>query len=139
MVRETSPLPVLLADRYLPGSGLIQILVLSIYACIIGHKLLNADKTAPIRSTIWSLFSVVFFAQLFLGLAGMQSMLMTGELHVPVPALILTCTLCGDCVGQCPNGLISYRFPGMNSEQARTAFIVVMVSIHTLFLGVARI
>ncbi len=305
-VRETSPLPVLLADRYMPGSGLLQILVLSIYACIVGHKLLNAAQTAPIRSTIWTLFSVVFFAQLFLGMAGMQFMLMTGEVHAPVPALILagpvyrghglfmpilysitvllvgpawcsylcyigawddiasrwntnkphpipkwathtlrallamfivgtawllrisnaplpvaiglalgfgfagvgiivfvstwmgrmfhcsvvcpiglisnlvgrispwqiridqgctqcsrcsracrysaleendlnqgrpglTCTLCGDCVAQCPNGLIGYRFPGLNPEQARTAFIVLIVSIHTLFLGVARI
>jgi hypothetical protein len=37
----------------------------------------------------WTFFSVVFFAQLVLGLAGMPSMLMTGELHAPVPALIL--------------------------------------------------
>jgi ferredoxin len=51
----------------------------------------------------------------------------------------LTCTLCGDCIGQCPNGLIGYRFPGMRPEQARTAFIILIVSIHTLFLGVARI
>ena len=51
----------------------------------------------------------------------------------------LTCTLCGDCIGQCPNGLISYRFPGLSPEQARTTFLVLVVSIHTLFLGVARI
>jgi polyferredoxin len=51
----------------------------------------------------------------------------------------LTCTLCGDCIGQCPNGLISYRFPGLSPEQARTVFLVLVVSIHTLFLGVARI
>jgi polyferredoxin len=306
LVRETSPLPVLLADRYLPGSGVLQILVLGIYACFIGHKLLNAAQTGPIRSKIWAFFSVVFFAQLLLGLSGMPSMLMTGELHAPVPALILagpvyrghglfmpilyaitvllvgpawcsylcyigawddiasrwnsknprpvpkwathilramlamlivgsawllrlsnaplpvavglalgfgltgvgtmicvstwmgrmfhctvicpiglisnlvgrispwqvrigqgctlcsrcsracrygaleendlnqgrpglTCTLCGDCIGQCPNGLIGYRFSGMRPEQARTAFIILIVSIHTLFLGVARI
>jgi polyferredoxin len=51
----------------------------------------------------------------------------------------LPCTLCGDCVGQCPNGLIGYRFPGLNPKQARIAFIILIVSIHTLFLGVARI
>ena len=89
LVRETSPLPVLLADRYLPGSGMLQILVLGIYACFVGHKLLNAAQTGPIRSKIWAFFSVVFFAQILLGLAGMPSMLMTGELHAPVPALIL--------------------------------------------------
>jgi polyferredoxin len=306
LARQTSPLPVLLADRWLPGTGLLQIMVLGIYACIIGHVLLRSPHIGPIRSRIWSLFSVLFFAQLGLGLAGMETMLMTGELHLPVPALIvagpvyrgeglfmpilytatillvgpawcswlcyigawdgwaagrkkgarhpvpkwathilrpailllivgtalllrkynapvglafglalgfglagvgvmvflssrtgymihctvfcpiglisnlagrinpwrlridaectrcrlcsrtcrysalerqdlengrpgLTCTLCGDCVGQCPQGLIGYRFPGLNSKQARISFIILIISIHTLFLGVARI
>jgi len=306
LARQATPLPVLLADRWLLGAGLLQILVLGVYACFIGHILLTAEHTGRIRSRIWLLFSVVFFAQLGLGLVGMETMLMTGELHLPVPALIvagpvyrgeglfmpilytatillvgpawcswlcyigawddwaagrkkgarhpvpkwathilrpailllivgtalllrkynapvglafglalglglagvgimiflssrtgymihctvfcpiglisnlagrinpwrlridaectrcglcsrtcrysalerqdlengrpgLPCTLCGDCVGQCPNGFISYRFPGLNPKQARIAFIIMIVSIHTLFLGVARI
>ncbi|MDZ7761529.1 MAG: hypothetical protein U5L00_14905 [Desulfovermiculus sp.] len=72
LVRETSPLPILLADRYLPGSGMLQILVLGIYACFVGYKLLNAAQTAPIRSRIWALFSVVVIVSihtLFLGVA----------------------------------------------------------------------
>ena len=306
LVREASPIPVLLADRYLPGGGVLQIPAMGAYACIIGYKLLHAANSAQIRSRIWAFFSLVFFVQLALGLAGMEAMLMTGDLHAPVPALILagpvyrghglfmpilyavtvllvgpawcsylcyigawddlaarrrksdfrpvptwathvlrtaillgivatalglrwsnaplglavglalcfgmagvgvmglistrtghmvhctvicpiglisnlagrispwqlridpgcsecglcsracrysalsphdlrkgkpglTCTLCGDCVGRCPNGLIGYRFPGLSSEQARAAFVVLIVSMHTLFLGVARI
>ena len=72
LVRETSPLPVLLANRYLPGSGMLQILVLSIYACFVGHKLLNTAQTARIRSRIWTFFSVVMIVSLhtlFLGVA----------------------------------------------------------------------
>ncbi len=35
------------------------------------------------------MFSLVFFAQLFIGLAGLEKMLMTGKLHLPVPAMII--------------------------------------------------
>jgi polyferredoxin len=306
LARQASPIPVLLADRWLPGAGLLQILILGVYACFIGHILLPAAHTGRIRSRIWLLFSVVFFAQLGLGLAGMETMLMTGELHLPVPALIvagpvyrgeglfmpilytatillvgpawcswlcyigawddqaararfvprknvpiwashlvrpfllaavvgtafvlrsleapaalaaglaigfvligvvamitlsrhlgqmvhctvicpiglisnligmispwklrihqgcnkcgscarvcrysalkpknlklgkpgLTCTLCGDCVPQCPYNMIEYRFPGLSSSQARTIFLVLVVSFHTVFLGLARV
>ena len=304
--RQASPLPVILADRYLSGSGFAEILVLAMYAAFVAHIILKSQKTARIRSGIWALFSLVFFVQLVLGLAGLERMLMTGDLHLPVPALILagpiyrghglfmpilygatvllvgpawcsflcyigswddkasrvrsapprpvplwathvlrpllllaivgtalvlrsqgaplylavglalsfglvgvavmvtqsrrtgqmvhctvvcpiglisnligrispwqirvaqgctmcgsctracrysalkpadlergrpglTCTLCGDCVHQCPHSLIGYRFPGLSSSQARTAFLVLVVSIHAVFLGVARI
>ena len=306
LARQFSPLQVLLADRYLPGSGVLQIPILGLYACVLGYKLLQARHIGTIRSKLWGFFSFVFFAQLLLGLAGMQDMLMTGELHLPIPALILagplyrgeglfmpilygvtillvgpawcsylcyigawdnslaawrkrksrpvpkwathvlrsmllllivivalllrsykapvgpalglalgfglagvavmvfisrwrgqmvhctvfcpiglisnligrispwqlridsgcskcgkcsracpysalkaedlekgkpglTCTLCGDCVGHCAQGLIRYRFPGLSPEQAKSAFIVLVVSIHTVFLGLARI
>jgi len=87
--RQASPLPVLLADRYLPGSGFAEILVLAVYASCVVRIILKAPRTARIRSRIWALFSLVFFGQLVLGLAGMERMLMTGDLHLPVPALIL--------------------------------------------------
>ncbi len=51
--------------------------------------MLVSDKTSLIRSRIWGFFSLIFFAQLILGLAGIQEMLMTGKLHLPVPALIV--------------------------------------------------
>ena len=306
LARQFSPLDILLADRYLQGNGLLQIPVMGLYACVLGYKLLQARQTAAIRSKIWGFFTIVFFGQLLLGLAGMQEMLMTGDLHLPVPALILagplyrgeglfmpvlygitivvvgpawcsylcyigvwdnslaglnkgkpkqvpkwathvlrslllllivisalilgsynapaglapglalgfglagvslmvfasrrrgqmvhctvfcpiglisnligrispwqlridpgcskcgkcsrncpysalkeedldrgrpglTCTLCGDCVGHCKQGLIRYRFPGLSSEQAKTVFTILIVSIHTVFLAVARI
>jgi polyferredoxin len=51
----------------------------------------------------------------------------------------LTCTLCGDCVGRCQDGWIGYRFPGISPTTARTAFVVLVVTLHAAFLGVARI
>jgi polyferredoxin len=51
----------------------------------------------------------------------------------------LGCTLCGDCIAACPHGHLHYRFPGLSEETARSAFIVVIVALHAVFLGVARL
>ena len=37
---------------------------------------------------MWLIFSIIFFTQLILGVAGVDKLLMTGKLHLPVPALI---------------------------------------------------
>jgi ferredoxin len=50
-----------------------------------------------------------------------------------------TCSLCGDCLGSCPHGLLQYHFPSLSSGTARTAFLTVVISLHALFLGVARL
>ncbi len=81
--------PFLLAERFLPGAGWVEILVLSVYAAWAAEKLHSAKRSALWRARIWTFFSAVFFAQLALGLAGFERFLMTGELHLPVPALIL--------------------------------------------------
>ena len=90
LARTKSPFAILIADRFIPGSGVFEIFLLALYAAWIGGKFLNAPgSTAMLRSRIWSLFTVVFFGQLLLGLAGISEFLMTGTLHLPVPALIL--------------------------------------------------
>lgn len=50
-----------------------------------------------------------------------------------------SCTLCGDCVRPCAMRVIGYRFPGLSADRARTLFLVVVVSVHAVFLGVARL
>jgi len=89
LARAASPLDLLLADRYFPGFGGLQIFALGLYAAWICGLMLDPAKTAMVRGRIWGLFSFLFFAQLGLGLAGVPHMLMTGELHMPVPALIV--------------------------------------------------
>jgi len=83
---------VLLPDRFLPGSGWLLILVLSIYAAETTRALLlpslKPRQWSRTRMRLWALFSAVFFGQLALGLAGAERFLMTGKLHLPVPALI---------------------------------------------------
>ncbi|MFO7718715.1 MAG: 4Fe-4S dicluster domain-containing protein [Desulfohalobium sp.] len=88
VARSMAPLPVLLADRFWPGWGWLEILILGVYAVWAGSKLLDPALRLKWRPRLWGLFSVVFFGQLLLGLCGLETFLMTGELHLPVPALI---------------------------------------------------
>ena len=300
------PIPILLADRYLPGWGWLEIFLLGLYAQWIFGLMADPKGHRKYRPRMWGLFSAVFFLQLLLGLLGMDRMLMTGSLHLPVPALIvagpifrggglfmvilfsvtillvgpawcshlcyigawddamsrlggrpapdtvlrrlsltgrsatlvlcvvaalalrymgvpgvsavilaaifgllgvsvmvfvsrkrgmmvhcttycpmglvanvlgrltpwririgsgctrcgacysrcrynalddlraakgtpaISCTLCGDCVSACAHGQLGYRFPGLSPERARTVFLVLAVSLHALFLGMAR-
>lgn len=83
-----TPFPLLLGDRFLPGSATFWVCVFAVYGAKVGGRLL-ADTGGTVRGRIWTLFSAVFFAQLLLGLAGWGIFLMTGKLHLPVPALIL--------------------------------------------------
>lgn len=87
--RAKSPIPLLLADRFLPGWGMFEILLLALYAAWLTGKLCSTAATGAIRLRYWSLFSLVFFGQLVLGLLGVGACLMTGTLHLPVPALIV--------------------------------------------------
>ena len=87
--RQASPLPVLLADRIWPGWGWVEIAALSGYAAAVIRIMLDPGRSERVRSTIWSLFSAIFFLQLILGLSGAELFLMSGELHLPVPALIV--------------------------------------------------
>lgn len=82
------PVPILL-ERFFTGGGWIEIFGLSLYAAWLVDKLLSVRETGPIRRIVWVFFSIVFFLQFILGVAGIRQCLMTGALHVPVPAVIL--------------------------------------------------
>jgi polyferredoxin len=59
--------------------------------------------------------------------------------HIETRKTGLSCTLCGDCVSACKGRFINYSFVGLSSQSARTVFLVLAVSLHAVFLGVARI
>lgn len=88
-VQLTSPRPVLLAERFLSGAGWLEIAALSLYAGWLAGKLADVDRSAVWRRRMWTVFSFVFFAQLVLGLLVDRHFLMTGSLHLPVPAMIV--------------------------------------------------
>lgn len=81
--------PMLIVERFFPGWGWFEILALSLYAGFIAGKMLNPTQSSRWRLRIWILFSVVFFSQLLIGLLGVDQFLMTGTLHIPVPAMIV--------------------------------------------------
>jgi polyferredoxin len=89
IVKLKAPYEMLLADRFLSGGGWIEIVVLTVYAGLILKVLLASENTSRIRIRIWLAFSIVFFAQFILGVAGIDKLLLTGRLHVPVPAVVI--------------------------------------------------
>ncbi len=89
VVKLKAPYAMLLADRFLPGAGWAQILLMAAYSAWVARDLLDPGRQAVTRGRIWLLFSVVFYGQLILGLAGARQLLMTGDLHVPVPAVLM--------------------------------------------------
>ncbi|NLW82669.1 MAG: 4Fe-4S binding protein [Desulfovibrionales bacterium] len=84
----TTKIPLLMGERFFPDSGSFWIVAFALYGAAIGGLLLG-NRADRVRGRIWTLFSAVFFGQLALGLAGWSAFLMTGKLHLPVPALIL--------------------------------------------------
>lgn len=92
LARGKASAPVLLADRFLPGSGWLAVLALALYAAWLAgrftHPVHGPGEHRRLRPRIWALFSALFFLQLALGLSGFTELLMTGRLHLPVPALI---------------------------------------------------
>ena len=89
VARAKVSFPILLADRFFPGWGTFEITLLAGYAAWLTGRMIDAPRTGPLRSRYWAAFSLIFFAQLALGLAGETIFLMTGALHLPVPALIV--------------------------------------------------
>lgn len=88
MVQLKVPTPMLLAERFFPGAGWLEASLLAVYAGFVAEAMLRPGQSPRVRRLSWGFFSSVFFAQLALGLAGFGRFLMSGALHLPVPALI---------------------------------------------------
>jgi polyferredoxin len=78
----------LLAERFVPGTGWVEAVILSVYATLVCRAMLDPARQPRWRRFTWRLFSAVFYSQLLLGLIGIEKCLMTGKLHLPVPAVI---------------------------------------------------
>jgi polyferredoxin len=84
------PSNLLVLDRFFRGGGWIEITAIAIYGFFLFNKMKDTKHAPRWRKISWSVFSVVFFGQLILGLTGFDKFLMTGELHLPVPAMIIS-------------------------------------------------
>lgn len=92
-INYAAPIDLLLMKRFLPGFEIVEIIILCFYGVWVGKNLLNLKKTASTRSFIWIVFSIVFFLQFIIGILGIEKLLMTGKIHLPVPALIIAGSL----------------------------------------------
>ncbi len=81
--------PMLLAERFVPGAGWLQIAALMVYAAAVAWAMADPRRQARVRARVWTLLTVVVFGQLALGLFGIEEMLLSGKLHLPIPAVIL--------------------------------------------------
>ena len=81
--------PMILAERFLKGSGWAEIFLISCYGAFVAFKMQDPMNVPHWRKITWTIFSVVFFTQLIIGLSGFEKFLMTGKLHLPIPMMIL--------------------------------------------------
>lgn len=81
--------PMLLAERFLKGSGWLEIFIIACYGAFTVFKMQDPANVPKWRKITWTTFSVVFFSQLIIGLSGYDKFLMTGKLHLPIPMMIL--------------------------------------------------
>jgi polyferredoxin len=81
--------PMLLAERFIEGAGWIEILLISIYGAFVAFKMQDPMNVPKWRKITWTLFSIIFFTQLIIGLSGFEKFLMTGKLHLPIPMMII--------------------------------------------------
>lgn len=82
--------PLLLLERIFNGGGYLQICIIALFAAVMEYNMLVPDRSGWWRRFSWSLFSAIFFLQLILGITVDKIFLMSGELHLPVPALIIS-------------------------------------------------
>jgi len=81
--------PMLLLERLVKGGGWFEIILIAGYGALVAGKMQEPAKVQAWRKYTWFAFSIFFFTQLGLGLIGAEKFLMTGELHLPVPMMIL--------------------------------------------------
>jgi len=81
---------IIIIERFFEGAAWFEILLISIYAAFLINKMKDPKNVPVWRQRSWFLFTTVFFGQLILGILGFDKFLMTGKLHLPVPAMILS-------------------------------------------------
>ncbi len=81
--------PMLMAERFFEGSGWIEIFLIASYGWFVAWKMQDPKEVPQWRKITWTLFSIIFFTQLILGLSGIEKFLMTGKLHLPIPMMIV--------------------------------------------------
>jgi ferredoxin-type protein NapH len=88
-VQVKVPRPMILAERFIRGGGWVEIMLISLYGAFVIYKMQDPVNVPKWRKITWTIFSIVFFSQLIIGISGFDKFLMTGKLHLPIPMMIL--------------------------------------------------
>jgi len=83
-------LQMLMLDRFIPFGGWIEIGLIAAYTFFLATKMQDPNQSALWRKRSWTLFTIVFFAQLIIGILADERFLLTGKLHLPIPAMIIS-------------------------------------------------
>lgn len=89
MVQLKVKVPMLLFERLLNGGGWLEILIVALFGAFVVEKMSDPLQSARWRRISWSVFSIWFFLQLALGLGVSSVFLLTGKLHLPIPAMMI--------------------------------------------------
>lgn len=88
-LRTFVSLNLLLLERFFPVLGAVEIFFAAWYGSFAAGLLADPKRSRKVRQRLWLVFACAFFLQFALGVLGVGQMLLTGKLHVPVPAFIL--------------------------------------------------
>ncbi len=88
-IRRYAPFDLLLLERFFPRIGAVEIFLAACYGSFAAKLLADPKLSRKARIRLWLTFACIFFAQFFLGIAGIRQMLLSGELHTPIPAFII--------------------------------------------------
>lgn len=102
MVRSKTAGDFLLFDRLFAGGGLWQIIGITLFSAWMAYRFYDRHTRVALRERLWLLFGVLFFVQLLLGITIDSLFLLSGELHFPIPSVILTGTLYRMSIGFMP-------------------------------------
>lgn len=89
IIQWKAPISLLLLERFAPGYGVLEIFVISYYAGWLTGHMIPEKEAAKWRFRIWAFFSIVFFSQFVLGLTVADVLMQTGQVHLPIPAVIV--------------------------------------------------
>jgi len=90
MIQLKVKLPMLLLERFFEGGGWAEIGIVASFGAFLAFKMQDVKMQAKWRMISWYVFSAWFFIQLFLGLAVSDIFLLTGKLHLPIPAMMIS-------------------------------------------------
>jgi polyferredoxin len=79
----------ILLERFFDGGGEVQVFLASFFGSVVSVKLWDLKDHAKWRLRFWLAFSIFFYLQLLMGMFGEKIFLVTGKLHIPIPAMVI--------------------------------------------------